>query len=92
MFLLKLGLELQKLTLKIPIRSDDTNKIQTAFAQSGIFSPSGMQSFYMNYLKWPIKRQVWGKNTYKRPGPSKRTVKTGGQFEQTEKDTDFEED
>ena len=51
MFLLKLGSELQKFTLKIPIRSDDINKMQTAFAQSGIFPPSGMQSFYMNYLK-----------------------------------------
>ena len=61
MFLLKLGSELQKFTLKIPIRSDDINKMQTAFAQSGIFPPSGMQSFYMNYLKWSIKRPVWGK-------------------------------
>ena len=50
-----------------------------------------MQSFYINYLKWPIKLPVLEKkNTYKRLGPFKRTTRR--LFEHKEKDTDLEED
>ena len=42
MILLKFGSELQKFNYKIPSRSEDINKIQTAFPRSGIFPRSRM--------------------------------------------------
>ena len=41
MFLLKLGSELQNLIQKIPLRSENINKIQTAFPRSGTHRGGG---------------------------------------------------